>query len=315
MFGGWAAPGVGGAGASGALAGPAGGLLGVGAGGAAGGFAALPPGAGGMQGRGGRGRWRRRGRGWIWRRAGCKPAMGGIGKPARGAAGVAPGLPGVGALGGGWGAPPWGAAGGAGQLGLAGGFPCGAAAGGLLGMPAGLPPCGGAFGMPAVAAPAGCGGGPGPWNYLPLAPCALQQLQLHPGAMLEVAACDSWGLPSGTAEFCVSGAWPADAAGHFVEATVEACSQAQFLPVLQGLFAMGASFLHLCARAVRTCHLAAKWPNRNVVPSDTVRVKAVPGDFLQVRAAPLQARAPQEVALAVQRLPMALTAEAAARAL
>eukprot|EP00959_Pyramimonas_sp_CCMP1952_P096794 2023116-Pyramimonas_sp.AAC.1 len=71
---------------------------------------------------------------------------------------------------------------------------------------------------------------------------------------------DAWGQPNGAAEFRVSGAWPVDGAGQFVEATVESCSQPHYMPVLQGLFGMGSSVLHLCAQAVGTCHLATSGP-------------------------------------------------------
>ncbi|CAK0805069.1 unnamed protein product, partial [Prorocentrum cordatum] len=137
-----------------------------------------------------------------------------------------------------------------------------------------------------------------------------EQLQLHPGAMLEIVRCDSWCQPGETAEPRMSGAWPADGAGQFVEATVDACSQAYFLPVLQGLFARGASVPHLCAQAFETCHLSTTLAIRSVVHSDMMRVKAVPEQTV-----PQLARAPQEASLAVQLLPMELTAEAAARRL
>ncbi|CAK0832285.1 unnamed protein product [Prorocentrum cordatum] len=52
-----------------------------------------------------------------------------------------------------------------------------------------------------------------PGSTPPLAPYALQQLQLAPGARLELVMYDAWGQPSGTAEICVTGVGARAAAG------------------------------------------------------------------------------------------------------
>ena len=218
-----------------------------------------------------------------------KAGMGGMGKPPPkpkgGAAGAVlpvmanpampigmgpPGL-GVGALGlGGWGPPPGGpppvgaaAAFGGMQMPIAGLAVPPWAAGGAVGGHAGL----GA--VAAAAAPAAAG--PGPWVHLPLAPHAFGQLGFGAGTRLEVVTYDSVAQPCGSMTVVITGVWPADASGQFLEVSVEGCSPAVFLPVMQGVFSTG-SVLHLCTTGVAACCQAVGWPGRNVVHTDTVRM-------------------------------------------
>ncbi|CAK0842773.1 unnamed protein product, partial [Prorocentrum cordatum] len=252
-----AKPGMGGKGGMGGMGGPMGGM---------GKPPAAPPPAAG------------RGRG-AGAGAGAPAALGGPVVP-----GLIPGIPGVGALVG----PPAHAGGGGGHA-VAGqaahAVPAAAApvpVGWQAGMPAAggaLPQFGAAFAQPAVAGVAAAAQQAGPWVYVPMAPQAVTHglLGLSAGCRVELVMYDAACQPSGTTTMTVTGLYPPDAAGEFVECTVESSSDPLYLPILQGIFAMGSSVVHLCTQGVATCCRTTAWPGRNVVHSDTLRVLGAAG--------------------------------------
>ncbi|CAK0827383.1 unnamed protein product [Prorocentrum cordatum] len=252
-----AKPGMGGKGGMGGMGGPMGGM---------GKPPAAPPPAAG------------RGRG-AGAGAGAPAALGGPVVP-----GLIPGIPGVGALVG----PPAHAGGGGGHA-VAGqaahAVPAAAApvpVGWQAGMPAAggaLPQFGAAFAQPAVAGVAAAAQQAGPWVYVPMAPQAVTHglLGLSAGCRVELVMYDAACQPSGTTTMTVTGLYPPDAAGEFVECTVESSSDPLYLPILQGIFAMGSSVVHLCTQGVAACCRTTAWPGRNVVHSDTLRVLGAAG--------------------------------------
>ncbi|CAK0870953.1 unnamed protein product, partial [Prorocentrum cordatum] len=181
-----------------------------------------------------------------------------------------------GAAGAGAGAPP-------GPLGLGpGGGLLGVGGGGVLGGFLGLPPGVGALLPPP---PAGVAAEAlaleqerqQPWAAPWCRAVTHGLLGLSAGCRVELVMYDAACQPSGTTTMTVTGLYPPDAAGEFVECTVESSSDPLYLPILQGIFAMGSSVVHLCTQGVATCCRTTAWPGRNVVHSDTLRVLGAAG--------------------------------------